>query len=494
MKKDVFPHLEWEVMREPIVISDVVETPQLPEGDKKITVKRDEYYHLHGLLNFKGAFKNLFMEGEREPPPGSFINRFNIKGSAMSSGHIILQSCHIGSRRTRYEEGEQICEVDLDINALRVKFKAYMEGVWLSEWYLNGFQNHIFWNLTRRKISETYLRERKEPGLEGETLDRLELPAQSDGREYSARSESFACDFLKIKTSNLQFIVTQIPQGIGPDWSLNVGIEYRSNWGYIPNSDEREKISELCSFILGRHLLLVGYTLYDKDGNLVEAYACNPWNADPRLACSDKKFLPPIRIDNPPSGKAELTISQLLPEYYRLRSHLNLHEALWLYWIARDVPAGTDLPIFAAAVETIKKAWFKSKKTASSGIYIGKEEFEMLLSSEIEAIKSKLKGKPNCDKILSKIYRAYEMGVGEGLREFFKEIDLRLETHEWDAINARHIVAHGGLEFDETDWKKLVQYRWTYETILNKIILKLLGYSGSYIDRSIIGWKEKQLI
>lgn len=240
---------------------------------------------------------------------------------------------------------------------------------------------------------------------------------------------------------------------------------------------------------------MVGYTLYDKDGNFVEVYACNPWNSDPAIVCSDKKFLPPIRIDDPHSrGKAEGAISQLLPEYCRLRRPLNLPEALWLYWIARDMPAGTDLPIFAAAVETIKKAWFKSERTASSGLYIGKEEFERLLSPEIEAIKSKFKDNPNCDKIFSKIHRAYEMGVGEGFREFFKEINLTLEKHEWDAINARHVVAHGGLEFDETDWKKIIQYRWTYETLINKIMLKLLGYSGSYIDRSIIGWKEKQLV
>jgi hypothetical protein len=45
---------------------------------------------------------------------------------------------------------------------------------------------------------------------------------------------------------------------------------------------------------------------------------------------------------------------------------------------------------------------------------------------------------------------------------------------------------HGATQFDKTDWDSVLQQVNTFETLLNKVLLKLLGYSGNYIDRSKI--------
>ena len=70
---------------------------------------------------------------------------------------------------------------------------------------------------------------------------------------------------------------------------------------------------------------------------------------------------------------------------------------------------------------------------------------------------------------------------------------MLFRSHEWEAINERHKFVHGRIIFDETDWKRVIQHVNTFETLLHKILLKVLGYSGTFIDRSVLGWNDKQL-
>jgi len=238
----------------------------------------------------------------------------------------------------------------------------------------------------------------------------------------------------------------------------------------------------------------VGHTIYDKDCKIVEEYACNPWGSHPRSLCS-KPDDSPIRINDSSSrGKAEDLISQLLPPYSELRDPLHLKDALWLYWIARDMPVGTNLPVLAASVEAIMNGWFKSNRTRSRGVYMDKEKFDKLLCDEMSIIEKKLESEPHVDEVMNRLQDAFRMGVMDSFRFFFNEINLVINETEWKAINARHAVAHGRIASNQGEWDQMIQYTNTYETLIHKILLRLLGYSGSYIDRSVIGCKDKQLV
>jgi hypothetical protein len=449
MKEDTPSRLEWEVLRHPVTVSEVYDIRGFPKGRKKIVVERDERHKLNGRLYAGGDFR-LFLKERSDAIAGSFPELFDIQGSDESgSKHYTLESCIFGDVKISPTDAELSCEAGLKIRGFRVKYRTKAGRMWLTEWYING------------------------------------------PRDYSGFRNSPKV----IKSNGLQFLVTGIPKTIGPDWSSNVRIEYRKDWGGIPDLDEREKISELCSFVFGRQLLLVGYTVYDKDGNKVEEYACNPWGNDPKSFCLDQYDLPPIRIkDSSSQGNAEEYISRLLPAYLELRNPLHLNQMLWFYWISRDMPLGTDLPILWAAVETIANSWFDYTKTSSHGVYMNKDEFEKLLCQQFEVIRSELKGRAYSDRILNRILSSYEMSITDRLRFFFEEIKLVVDKHEWNAILARHPIAHGQLEFEKVEWKLFVDHKRTYETLVHKILLKVLGYSGSYIDRSTLGWKDKQLV
>jgi len=482
MEKSALPYLEWEILREPITISEVDDRTELPKGKKKIEIHRDEDYNLRATLYFKdSAFEGHLRQ--TSAVAGSFAEKFDIQGSYSDSVLYTLESCLIGDMAHQIQEGQESLDtVTLDLQGLKMKHKNEEEGTHLIEWYVNGPEDYVFCRVTNRKVMSSFFRERF--ASKEDKIDSIEIKRDA---------WSGGVDFLIVKTCDFQFLIVKVPKGIGPSWSSNIGIEYRKSWGRIPDMQEREKIEELCSFIFGRHLLSVGYTVYDQNENIVEGYAINPWGKEARSFCSKQYDMPPIRISNSERGKAEDVINQLLPAYYKMREPLCLKEALWNYWISRGMPIGTNLPVLAAALESIINGWFKYTKSKSQGVFMKKEEFEALLEEEIKTIRGKLEGKPNGDEIIEKILKAYEFGIMQRYRVFFEEINLTIDEHEWSAINKRHEFVHGRILFNKANWEEVTQHARSFETLLHKVLLKLLGYSGTFIDRSVIGWKDKQL-
>lgn len=356
---------------------------------------------------------------------------------------------------------------------------------------MNGMREPLIYNrLTLRTTSPTgYSRERK---VNGEKFDFTEA--------IKSGHSSISRDFLKVDFSDFKFLIAEVPKEFGPKWSSNIGIEYRKEWGRIPNEDEREMISELCSFVFGCQLLLIGNTIYDKEEQVVGGYARNPWG-EAKAICS-KPAYPPININSSDSSmKAEDIIKQMLPKYFELRNPLHLNEALWFYWIFSYTTIGTSLPILWAGIEEIMHGWFKYKNSKSKGVYITKKEFNALLSGEISIIESKLKeklkekedGNDTTNKIVKKIEDTYQMGPTDRLRFFFKEIQLDVNEQEWDSLELRHKFAHGSIDFDTPDGLSWIKKTQTVQTLFNRIFLKVLGYSGNYIDRSTIPWVDKKL-
>jgi hypothetical protein len=157
------------------------------------------------------------------------------------------------------------------------------------------------------------------------------------------------------------------------------------------------------------------------------------------------------------------------------------------------MPVGTNLPILAAAMESIMEGWYKYNKSKSQGAYIKDDEFKVLLKDEIDSIRIKLKDMPYGDKVVKAILRTNKFGIMERYRVFFEEIGLSIDDNEWKAISGRHKFVHGKISFAETNWELTTQHVDILETLLHKILLKLLGYTGNYIDRSILGWNDKRL-
>ena len=179
--------------------------------------------------------------------------------------------------------------------------------------------------------------------------------------------------------------------------------------------------------------------------------------------------------------------------YLALEGELRLNEALRCYWLSKELPIGLNLPVLSAGLETLASSWFESGRSKSN-VYMPKKDFDSLLKAELASARSKLETRKYGDRILNGLSRAYEMSTNDSLRFFFDDIGLSVNRTEWEAINERHPMAHGSASvFDGSASERMIRATRIYETLFHRIVLKLLGYNGTYIDYGTLGRPNRHI-
>jgi hypothetical protein len=121
-----------------------------------------------------------------------------------------------------------------------------------------------------------------------------------------------------------------------------------------------------------------------------------------------------------------------------------------------------------------------------------KSDFDKLLESELQSIAAKLDGNLYADRIKRRIGNAFQMGVNERFEIFFAELGLGYGPNEMRAIKARNSSAHGG-HSSAPDIQEQVKLGRAYQTLLNRVILKVLGHDVSYTDYFMDNHPEKRI-
>ena len=123
-----------------------------------------------------------------------------------------------------------------------------------------------------------------------------------------------------------------------------------------------------------------------------------------------------------------------------------------------------------------------------------KEEFDALLGEELGSAKSKLESRQYGDRVFNRLSSAYSMGATDRLRFFFDEIGLSVGETEWWAIGQRNLMAHGAASvFDPSANERMIRATDVYRTLFHRIVLKLLGYDGAYIDHGTLGYPIRDI-
>lgn len=467
-KHAALSRIEWEGFTDKIEIKKIIASESIPKGAQTIEIWRDDSYKLNGRIlgEYDG---HSFGYMDKEDIAGTFVPSIEIEGTDYH-GTISYKLCHcyirdISSRVSLDSYPKTNFTANLMLNHVEKKSLTNKKWDLLIEWYLNGPINFLFPRFTERKLQENFVRKR---------FDHEERTYPVTERTETNR------DFAFIELQDKSFLIQAVPKYYGPKWSNCIGIEYREEWGGIPNEEEREAISEIVSFIFGRQLLNVGYTKFTNMGSPIEEVAKSPWGDNVVSKCQRPSFFP-IDIDSDETwGLIEKVLIQLIPKYLSLRNDLNLKQALWSYWVSLDLPIGVNLPILSAGVETIAKSWFKTSKSKTKGVYLEKKEYDELLASEFNLIEEKLRENVYKQRILNKIKYAFNMSANDRLNFFFSEIDLPIGKTEAKAIEGRNSMAHGDIMSDEVE--KMVRLTRAFQTLFHRILLKILGYDGDYID------------
>jgi hypothetical protein len=357
---------------------------------------------------------------------------------------------------------------------------GYLEPLWQTDWYLNGPQDSVFTRATKFTGATRYVRKRDSGS-----------PVAIDGPIH----ESITRDHIHVATPELEFVVHAVPSGLGPGWSQQLGIEYRKDGDHpIPPENTRRAIEEIVSFVLGRRLMRVGFTSFNAEGWPIETESVNPLGGNIREVCASPDNSPfPINVCVGEPFDVESLLADLLPKYLALRDELQLRAALWQYWSANEAPLGVNLVFYGAGLELLKTAWYRSTRTKTRGSYMEKASFDALLAQVMNQAESVLVGVTYGDRILRRMRGSYNMGSNEQVENFFDEIGLVLGEVEQAARKARNGPAHGGVVQTNEELLCLTRHRIAYKVLFERTFLRLLGYAGSYVDQTTIGFPIRPL-
>lgn len=384
----------------------------------------------------------------------------------------------------------------------------------LSDWYINGPSEGVLFPRETLRLQENGSDKtaRKRVTVDISLDEAIELSVENIGHSEMGR------DFALVTLDTIKFIIARVPNSFGPNWSKHICIEYRKEFGPIPDSEEREAISEIVSFVLGTQLLNVGFTEYGHEGQILTFFAKTLWGgAYSRSICEGIPISPfnlGIKSAIINEGKIEELLCDLVPKYFNKRDKLGLKEALWRYWISRNTPLGTNLPVLSSALELIMNKWFKSENSKSNGFWIPNKDFEDMIKESLsvaegkidEYIENKIKslGSEKRDSleaqeieelkepVMNKILHSNEISVNKKYTAFFKEIGLESGSVEAEAIKARHAMAHGN-KMDIKEIEKMRKCTLAYQSLFHRVFLQVLGYKGNHVDRSVIGFPEKNI-
>lgn len=526
MKKYI-KDFEWEFLQEKIKIDQkkdkIIPSEEIPKNITRLEVYRDGSYKIKAKLiaTEDKQFESKFL---RDEVAGKRINPFTVKGTRwFGVEEFELSDCYNNYIEIRTNEiNKSLLDVvlTLSVDEFKTKNKSNVKPSSLVDWYVNG-PDINFTRYTKRKMTLNYEKTKS-------SLDGLDIKF-----DYGSSNSDISCDFAYINTEDIKFFIFNVSKDFGPVWSKNIGIEYLTELGPIPDYEKRMAISEIVSFVFGKRLFHVGHTLYGIKGEILEQSSISPIvdnllshckNPDVRPVRIVTKIVPPSFVSRQNENKEQMRINQngtgieeiltkLVPEYFRFRDKLNLKESLYRYWISMDTPVGTNLPILSSALETLMTGWFKSNKSKSHAFLIPKEEFDKLLREDFEDIEKKLdtfiENKIEClefeerelikekedielkKPIMDKIRNSHQMSVNRSFTTFFEELGLKTGKVEREAIEARNPMAHGNLGFKELE--KFVIITDAYQTLFNRVLLKILNYEDCYIDRSTLNYPERRI-
>lgn len=480
---------EWEMLRTPLSpfqaysSGPIFESPYFPQWVETVIASRAQNYEIEAVFLGPAPIRSNF-QPSAAPNPLTIVFTDPINAVWHVTGCIKKHE----ARNERGPEGEWFRRIRtyMQVEELVVEDRPGHETVRLTEWFLNGPKTPLLYpGATKREIRVQRTRHRH--GLRAGT-DRFQMPTPEKG--HGAR------DFVRVRYGARSFLLHAVPESVGVAWSDNVGIEYRAEWGGIPEALEREAISDVVGFVLGRRLLLVGHTEVGSDQLVTRRSAIPPNTTHAETLCrmGDR---PPVWMVYQTSGRMrsrlQNVLQQVVPKYLERMDDYNLGGALYRHATAREVPLGVDLPLFQSAVEMISKRWRRTQKQhsqADPGVYMRKKDFDRIFAAEMASMKRQLSTRSiqqvltrqkYGQRLLRKMERGYEMSGNELLELFFDGIRLPLGEVERNAMRARNIATHGSM-IPVAEMPKWAAHRDAYYTLVNRVILRVLGYRGGYLD------------
>lgn len=486
--------MEWECLHRPIVFRHMpLPSPPFTEGTNKFTIRRDKDFQLRLLV--EGVMKpeefRRRREAEDQIAAGTFLDQVDIEFDGPFDSRWLLRAhlegvpnlAFVGRHREPRFKRRGILDHCRRRCTHRFSFSADNDvpdigplgpEAWRSDWFIGGPHDQVYCRQTRRRRTSQFRRER----------DFLTIATEEPPEGNLANFDHFV-----VEADGVRFALSKVPAQFSPAWCNAVSLDFLAP---VPTEETREAIAEIVSFVLGRRLMQMGSTLFDRTGAVIEEEAVNPWGQGLQRLCRNGDN-PPVPISPRPSVDTEKVLTQLIPKYLAGRKPLGMKDALLTYWLANEAFSGIDLALYGSAIEALKNGWFASTRSKSAGVHMSESAFNALLGDLVATARERLVASNGPPAVGNKLGIAYRMGGGEQLTAFFDELGLPIGPVERGAIRARNAPAHGGLKAGANE-RELIRHANAYRTLFDRTFLKMLDYGGTYVDRTSLGYPHRPLL
>lgn len=472
--QNLTPHLEWEFSDFPITIKQLKfeKNNWGFEESPTIVIWRNENYQLIGKINgsvrdFRKHEDNDFI-GQGNIVKGQLITGFDSGGNIVELKECLFAGIHTNSVQFPFAEGE------LSIDAIHIRFASAE---------IPKIKTRLDWFVCEKVSARLFRTTHRNRKLENKKI-RVGIDDFVDSIENHVGSSS-SKDYTIVNLPDYKFIVAKVPDSLLNGDVKGICFEYRENLELV-TEDIIYGTKCFLSFLLGNELQNLGYSIISGN-DLLEVYLCSI------SKLSHKGAMPPIKFNTKYNwGDISFLLNSFLPVYLNLRNSLKLDNALEKYWISKRIPLGANLPVLASALETIAGEYLKTKKHTSE--YISESDYLNLIEKEKEQLEIKLSSIEGGQIMLNKILGAFRKGPNEKMNIFFSEINIEIGKSEKSAINLRNKMAHGNRDYskDKNVHNDLI-HSTIYKLLFHRIILKLIGYDGYYIDYSLQGCPSKHI-
>lgn len=427
---DYIAQLDWEGLHEPRTFDGPFDGGVIIPGESKIVVSRDEDYNITGTAYGYTTQKEATPEENQ-----SMCRRQNVTirlhYATVDIAQFLVQSI---TRAPPSSPGVHVgfdlvapfatqCITIRNTNPNQTRFS-------LREWYINAPpHNHFLHQRVDRKKTAIY--EHSRAGR---------IPVADRYEMLQCMHSSMTC--LTIDTGAFRFLVEYALDSFAPAWSKKLMVEYRDEWGLVPDEMTRTHVAEILSYLLGRELIPVGTTSLNREGYVIDATYTSHSRPNIRHLC---RQIPRYTMNLAESPAAfEQAFVKAMVAYQKKQDSLPIAECLRRYWLAVELPPGLNIVILASTLEFLAKAWFKSQESKSRGTYMTHDAFRQLIQPEIDALAQKLEVREGGKAILKRILSANNFGSNDQTEVFFAELGLPLTGDDRKVLRGRNKYVHGG--------------------------------------------------
>ncbi|MDP3023424.1 MAG: hypothetical protein Q8N32_09385 [Sulfuricurvum sp.] len=252
----------------------------------------------------------------------------------------------------------------------------------------------------------------------------------------------------------------------------------------IVSEEERRKIRDCISFIIGKPIIYLGYCTYSEDSKMVSFQLKSAYDYKGAFSLEE---LPPTILSSDMSNILKSTMesnifNSLLISLYDNYEKYHFQHLFWMYWHASTSHFYSASVQFGACIESLQNSYLE--ENSNSKIIESKEIWKDFRDKTKKLIDELAIGENEQKLLGNKIDNLNLLPQQKQLEKLFELLNIELTDLESNTWRQRNIPAHGKKIECNVEYIRGVKI---LRTLFNRLILKISNASEYYFDYYSLG-------